>query len=546
MKRRKKFVGFAIAGALALVAGATFAAASGGSPPTAQSVAKHILSRPSSRFMTAPARAALAILASGNNRSGAPTMLGGEIAAAPTQPVSATSTLRLGAAAKAAISANIRVNNPALDTLIDQTTQSETTMAVSGRNVVVGYNDTQQELQPFLTAAADSTGYSYSADGGVTWTDGGNVPNRPGTNNFGDPWLASTPDGTLFYSTLALDVTSGITVGVARSTNGGRTWSAPVQVSPKLGNSGFADGDKPALTSGPTPGGGTALYDAWDDFSCGVTACFDGLPVSRSTDGGLTWHVTYADKRPENSGCSFTQYIGAQPLVNPANGTLYVASEKISLVDPKCTFNEPFSFSEVLFTSTDGGQSFSAPKKIADVTPAEPSGALKVGPGQYMRTIEFPTIALRNGALYVAWNDGRLTGHSHVMLATSLNGGTSWNLRFVTQGTSDELQPALTADHSGLHLLYYQWTKGSLDVYAADATDVSSWTVQRVTSQSSPGVYTVPQFDPDVAWGYMGDYIANVTDGVHHYFSWADNRDVVTNALWPRGRHDPDVFFSRG
>jgi hypothetical protein len=30
------------------------------------------------------------------------------------------------------------------------------------------------------------------------------------------------------------------------------------------------------------------------------------------------------------------------------------------------------------------------------------------------------------------------------------------------------------------------------------------------------------------------------------YFAWGDNRDVETNALWPQGRHDPDVFFASG
>ena len=543
MKPRRKYVGLAIAGALALIAGATFAAASGGSAPTAQSVAKLMLSQPSSRFLTAPARTAITMLASGDNRFAGPTTLGGEPAAAATEPVTTTSAMRLRAAPRA-ISSNVRVNNPAADIQLDQTTQSETTVAVAGRHVVVGYNDSQQALLA-LTAGADLTAYSYSDNGGNTWTDGGTLPNRRGTVNFGDPWLASTPNGDMFYSTLALDFTQGLTVGVAKSTDGGHTWSVPVQVSPNLGNSGFADGDKPALTSGPTPGGGTALYDAWDDFSCGPTGCFSGLPVSRSTDGGLTWQVTYADQVRAANGCSFTQYIGAQPLVDPSNGTLYVASEKIAAVDPNC-IGTPVTFSEVLFTSTDGGQTFSGPKRIALITPATPFGALKVGAGQYMRTIEFPSIALRNGVLYVVWNDGRLTGHSHVMLASSANGGASWNLRLLTQGTSDELQPALTADASGLHLLYYQWTAGRLDVFEADATDVSSWTVQKVTSQSSPGVFTVPQFDPIIAFGYMGDYIANVTDGVNHYFSWADNRDVVTNLMWPRSRHDPDVFFSRG
>ena len=56
---------------------------------------------------------------------------------------------------------------------------------------------------------------------------------------------------------------------------------------------------------------------------------------------------------------------------------------------------------------------------------------------------------------------------------------------------------------------------------------------------------TVPQFDPQIAFGYMGDYIANVSDGTHLYLAWGDNRDRVTNFTHPSGRNDPDVFFAK-
>jgi hypothetical protein len=48
-----------------------------------------------------------------------------------------------------------------------------------------------------------------------------------------------------------------------------------------------------------------------------------------------------------------------------------------------------------------------------------------------------------------------------------------------------------------------------------------------------------------MAFGYMGDYIANVSDGAHQYLAWGDNRDRVTNYLWPHGRNDPNVYFAR-
>ena len=63
--------------------------------------------------------------------------------------------------------------------------------------------------------------------------------------------------------------------------------------------------------------------------------------------------------------------------------------------------------------------------------------------------------------------------------------------------------------------------------------------------RSPPGSITVPSFDPWADAGYMGDYIVNVSDGSHQYFAWGDNRDRVTNFLWPTGRNDPNVYFAR-
>jgi hypothetical protein len=115
-----------------------------------------------------------------------------------------------------------------------------------------------------------------------------------------------------------------------------------------------------------------------------------------------------------------------------------------------------------------------------------------------------------------------------------------------TRGNGDELQPAISADGTGVHILYYRRGSGNrLTVDMASTSDGSSFTHTQVSDQSFPGVLTVPNFDPLIAWGYMGDYVANVSDGSHMYLAWGDNRDVVKNFLYPKGRHDPNVFFAK-
>jgi hypothetical protein len=362
--------------------------------------------------------------------------------------------------------------------------------------------------------------------------------------------LASDRTGAMYYATLAFDVFNGgnLDIAVSKSKDGGKTWSAAVPVSrPPIEI--FYLGDKEAMTVGPDPSvkNRDNIYVAWGDFVFDVPTGdrFNGLPLARSIDGGASWQIAYVDKiMPDTTGCSLGQYTGAQPFVDRKSGTLWVAAEKISVTDPTCE-GGPVERSEWIFRSTDGGQTFGAGVKIADVTPSVPDGLLKLDEGQYMRNLEFPTLAQRNNALYVAWNDGA-GGNSHIRLAKSTNGGRSWSLSWATQGANDEVQPALSGDSAGLHLAYYRRNRNNtLDVFLANSEDGMSFVAKRVTTRSSPGVFTILQFDPTMASGYMGDYIANVSDGAHQYLAWGDNRDRVTNYLWPHGRNDPNVYFAR-
>lgn len=508
-----------------------------------QEIARRILKTGASMVMTAPAQAALRMQATGTRE------LSPGMSALSLPARAATGPATGGALLKPAFT-NTRVNNPSLDTHEpDQTTQSETAIAVAGSHIAVGYNDSQH-TGLFLTAGSNLTGYSYSADGGATFTDGGALPNTPGFVNFGDPWLASNRAGAMYYSTLALDVfSSNLDVAVAKSANGGRTWGTPVPVYRPPATI-FYTGDKPALASGPDPAMSARddLYATWDDFSFDSVSgkFFTGLPVARSTDGGATWHLAYASRfdLTNVTGCSFKQYIGATPVVSPADGSLYVVAEQLAVDDPQCV-GAPVQRSEWIFRSTDGGRTFQPGVRIAGVTEAVPGGVLFLGPGRYMRDLEFPTIALRGNAIYVAWNDGAL-GRSHIRLATSTDGGQTWAVSFVTHGTGDEVQPALSADSSGIHLLYYQRNpNNTLDVLLGNSGNGTGFATKRVTTQSFRGTLTIPQFDPIIAFGYMGDYIANVSDGSHQYFAWGDNRNRVTDFLFPNGRNDPNVFFAK-
>ncbi len=218
---RVTVVGSVLAVTLAGIAVAGVTGASGAPTPKLdrKAAAQHILQTRAASLMTSPAQAALRMVANGD-RQLTPGLL---------KPATASPASGGTAPAAAAGFTNVRVNNPALDThQPDQTTQSETAIAVAGSNVVVGYNDSQQSGL-FLTAGSSLTGYAYSTNGGASFTDAGALPNTGDFVNLGDPWMATDRADNVYYSNLAIDALNvNLDIAVAKSGDGGKTFSAPV------------------------------------------------------------------------------------------------------------------------------------------------------------------------------------------------------------------------------------------------------------------------------------------------------------------------------
>jgi hypothetical protein len=100
--------------------------------------------------------------------------------------------------------------------------QSENTIAKNGNFVVVGYND----IRGFSLPDVSVSGYAYSSDGGISWTDGGQLPTLGGDQVFGDPdvktWTDPNNNDVYFvYSSLYTTTLGQSSLSLHVSTNGG-------------------------------------------------------------------------------------------------------------------------------------------------------------------------------------------------------------------------------------------------------------------------------------------------------------------------------------
>jgi hypothetical protein len=141
--------------------------------------------------------------------------------------------------------------------------------------------------------------FARSTDSGRTWEPARVIydpgPNQQTINN----QLVVLPDGTLVvFFTRLVAVTPTIataTLAVIRSTDKGLTWSAPIVVSPVQVRGVTDPQSGTPIRDGATLGSISAGHNGviaavWQDsrFSGGAR---DGVALSRSSDGGLTWTV---------------------------------------------------------------------------------------------------------------------------------------------------------------------------------------------------------------------------------------------------------------
>ncbi|HEY0948612.1 sialidase family protein, partial [Nocardioides sp.] len=442
--------------------------------------------------------------------------------------------------------ADVMVNDPADDNLTtDNTTQSETALAIDASTVCAGYND---------FTAGGLSGLASSANSGQTWTDLDGIGGR------GDPVIAAhSTTGDFFYGEIA--TTGGNpAIGIARSTDGCQTFAAAVDASPvSSGLAGTTLNDKPWIAVDNTGGANDGdVYVCWTRFfqtTPGNAATGTSeMRFSRSNDNGATF-IGEQVIVPQGSaafGCSIQ--VGA-------NGEIYIAYA-----------NRAADQIEFL-RSLDGGLTFGAIIDIdaaaaqpGDVTAANNCGTNNTRPilNGNIRMLHGAWLAVdttggpNDGNIYVAWmeNPANATDRSNVLVARSTDGGLTWgNVQQmgVAANNLDEFDPYIAVSPTGVVAAAWYDKRNdnpgntSTDVYTAFSTDggVTYGAGVRVSDATAGIPPLFPHYNPGTAQCYFGEYLAVAGDAASFHYLWGDGRRSITTTGFPAGRLDLDVWYDR-
>jgi len=349
-------------------------------------------------------------------------------------------------------------------------TQSESSTARCGNNVVVGFNDSGGifETPLFLTGAGGESlaGFAYSTDGGHTFTDGGPVDPGPNFGSLlgGDPVLSCSNPSTFYYSQLFLfsDAAGNPVTAVAvnKSTDGGHSFGEPVVVIGKDGLSHFLD--KP--WSAVDPSNPKNIYVSYTDFDGSGTSKACGklmrtaIEFVVSHDAGATWSAP----KVASEVCDNEAVSGSQVALD-SKGTMHIA-----WIDLGPTFPEG---NRTIFQSIYAGGVLLPPVTVDIIQPGGDAfllqGAFRDFLGMAMAVDHSRTGS--DGMVYITWADGRnkrlpdpvasqgVYGYDDILLRVSFDDGSHFG--FFSQVNSDfqsrlgpghdHYQPGIAIDKTG-------------------------------------------------------------------------------------------------
>jgi hypothetical protein len=357
------------------------------------------------------------------------------------------------------------------------------------------------------------TGYSF--DAGLTWTltqaaftdcTGGSYARAS------DPWATIGPDGAAYQIAIGFNGAtfapgSSSAVLASRSSDGGRTWSAPATL---ILDASTPFNDKESITADPLMPG--YVYATWDRLEQnGHGPAY----FTRSLDGGITWEAPRAIHDPGNRNQTLNNQIVA---VASGGGEV--------LVDFFTEFDtgqdNVVTAHLALVRSTDQGATWSAPIVVSDlraVGTADPQNSART----LRDAANLGAFASgRDGTLVAVWQDSRFSAGARdsIAFAVSLDAGSTWSTPVLINAVPgvQALLPAVSIAADGtIGVLYYDMRNDTadpatllVDVWLTTTTDRGvTWSEHHVTGPFDFNLAPIAE-----GGLFVGDYQGLVSGGL--------------------------------
>ncbi len=328
------------------------------------------------------------------------------------------------------------------------------------RNQIVAYQQDRYSnggANGVLTAVTFDTGRSWRVlplrkQPKFSRCTGGTRANGGDFERTSDVWVSFGPTGVAYQAAVGFNDSNAETAElVARSTDGGRSWSRPTTLI-RDNDPAVAD-ERPAITADPT--NSKYAYVVWDrDVSAPPGMRSGPTFFSRTTDRGQTWQsarTIYAPPVGEQTSGNQIVVLPGGDLVNVFN-VFAVNGQSL----------HPRHDGIYAIRSSDKGRTWSRPTLVARsfvVGVTDPHSGQTVREGDIFTAIAADP---RRGSntLYAVWEDARFTdGQRHqIAFARSTNAGRTWSTptRVSANLRTQAFVPAVAVDDIGnVAVTYY-------------------------------------------------------------------------------------------
>jgi predicted secreted protein with PEFG-CTERM motif len=265
--------------------------------------------------------------------------------------------------------------------------------------------------------------FAKSTDGGATFGNPGIISNKPGDSSY--PKISTSGDN-IYVAWSYTATNKDYDVLFSKSTDGGSTFSTPVNISNNLGDSGL-----PQMAVS-----GNNVYVTWENNGLGNFEVF----VAKSADSGITF------ASPVNISNNMAPS-GAPQIAASGNNVYVVWMDRT-----------PGNYDIFVAKSNDAGSTFGMPVNVSN-TPKD-SG--------------YAQITASENNVYVVWTETISNKNYDVFFAKSTDGGATFG---IPVNVSNNVGPSgwpLVAASNNIYVTWEDSTPGNFDIFIAKSTDGGS------------------------------------------------------------------------